>query len=63
MRFADSGALLSHPFVKLGFLDAWLEIAGRTGVEAMGAELDRCFGPGRPIRLTVPLAYVEATND
>lgn len=62
MRFADSDALLAHPFVKLGFLDAWLEIAGKAGVEAMGAELDRRSGPGRPIRLTVPLAYVEARN-
>ena len=55
MRFADARALLSHPFVKLAFLPAWLEIAGEAGVEGMGVELDR----RRPIRLTVPLGYVE----
>ena len=63
LRFADARALLAHPFVKLAFLPAWLEIAGEAGVEAMGAELDRRAGPGRPIRLSVPLAYVEARND
>ena len=61
-RFADGRALLAHPFVKLAFLDAWLEIAGPSGVAAMGEELDRRFAGGKGIRLTVPLAYVEGRN-
>lgn len=62
VRFADARALLSHPFVKLAFLPAWLEIAGEAGVEAMGAELDRRRTDDRGLRLTVPLAYVEGRN-
>jgi arsenite methyltransferase len=60
LRYADGVALLNHWFVKLGFLGGWratvdpvreTEVFGR-----LAAELPA------PLRLTVPLAYVEAQS-
>jgi hypothetical protein len=60
LRYADGTALLNHWFVKLGFLGGWratvdpvreTEVFGR-----LAAELPA------PLRLTVPLAYVEAQS-
>lgn len=63
MRFADGTALLNHYFIKLGFLDGWKQIA--TGDEtAVFSELqeklnERARAAGE-LRLTIPMAYVEA---
>lgn len=54
MRFANGAALFNHHFIKLGFLEAWKEVAGnavfRTLLERLPGEL----------RLTIPMAYIEA---
>jgi SAM-dependent methyltransferase len=57
MRFADGTALLNHHFIKLGFLDAWKTVAGDLSVfDRLQTELDR----RGELRLTIPMAYVEA---
>ena len=61
MRFAGGEALLQHHFIRLGFRPAWEEIAGEESLGAVAAELDRTAGEGG-LRLTVPLAYLEAVR-
>jgi arsenite methyltransferase len=54
MRFASGSALFAHHFIKLGFVDAWKDVLqGRE--DELIARL-----PGE-LRLTIPMAYVEAT--
>ena len=55
MRYASGAALLSHDFVRFGFLPAWKEVAGDADVFA---ELARRLPS--PLTLTIPRAYVEA---
>ncbi len=55
MRFADGTALLNHYFIKLGFLDGWLAIAGQEGLDAVEQELNR----RGEVSLTVPAACFE----
>lgn len=55
MRYASGAALLSHDFVRFGFLPAWQEVAGEADVfEELAARLPS------PLTLTIPRAYVEA---
>ena len=60
LRFANADALFTHHFVRFGFLPAWVEIAGSAALASLGAELDRIASAEDAIRLTVPLAYLEA---
>ena len=64
MRFRDGTALLNHFFIKLGFLPAWKEVAG--GRQAVFSELEERLNEAAAaageLRLTIPLAYVEATT-
>lgn len=64
MRFRDGTALLNHHFIKLGFLPAWKEVAG--GSQAVFGELEERLNEAAAsageLRLTIPLAYVEATT-
>ena len=56
MRYANGAALLSHDFIRFGFLPAWRDVAGGDAVFAeVAARLPS------PLTLTVPRAYVEAT--
>ena len=56
MRFANGEALLNHHFIKLGFLDAWKDVARDRDVwTRVMRKLDH------EIRLTIPMAYIEAT--
>ncbi|HEX9163195.1 MAG TPA: methyltransferase type 11, partial [Thermoanaerobaculia bacterium] len=56
MRFANGTALLNHHFIKLGFVDEWLKIAGDDALQAIAERL------AGEISLTIPMAYVEATT-
>jgi arsenite methyltransferase len=56
MRFADGTALLNHYFIRLGFLDGWLAIAGQEVLDAVEQELNR----RGEVSLTVPAACFEA---
>jgi len=58
MRFADGTALLNHYFIKLGFLDGWLAIAGQEALDAVEQELNR----RGEVSLTVPAACFEAVK-
>ena len=60
-RFRDGTALLSHHFVRLGFVPAWREVAGGpdASLEPLRAALDSRAGPGG-LSLTVPLAALVA---
>ncbi|MBV9188717.1 MAG: hypothetical protein JO093_24120, partial [Acidobacteria bacterium] len=60
MRFASGSALLNHYFIKLGFLDAWKKIV--TGNERdVFARLRSKLDEHGELRLSIPMAYVEAT--
>lgn len=56
MRFAGGTALLSHHFIRLGFLPDWTSVAGEKAIAEIERRLDR------EISLTIPMAYVEATT-
>jgi len=56
MRFANGDALLNHHFIKLGFLDAWKEVAADNAPEIFKRLLERLTGK---VRLTIPMAYIE----
>lgn len=63
-RFGSGHALLAHHFMRLGFVDAWREVAGAAheAVLANVADtLDRTHGPAG-FTLEVPLAVVVATR-
>ena len=60
LRFANADALFAHHFIRLGFRPAWEEIAGPAAFAALHAELDRAAAADGELRLTVPLAYLEA---
>jgi len=62
LRFASAGALFAHHFIRFGFRPQWEEIAGPGALAALGAELDRTAGVDGAIRLTIPLAYLEAAR-
>jgi len=57
MRFADGTALMNHHFIKLGFLDAWKGVAAGNEKAVFARLLDRL---NAELRLTIPMAYVEA---
>ena len=63
LRARDGAAVLSHHFLRLGFLPAWREVAGEARadsiLDALRAELDRRAGPAGLV-LTVPLAALVA---
>jgi arsenite methyltransferase len=54
MRFANGRALFNHHFIRLGFLDAWKEVAGAQVFSLLEERLNR------ELSLTIPMAYVEA---
>jgi ubiquinone/menaquinone biosynthesis C-methylase UbiE len=61
LRFAGAEALLDHHFIRLGFRPAWEEVAGSPEAFArLRAELGRRSVAQGGLRLTVPLAYLEA---
>jgi SAM-dependent methyltransferase len=64
MRFADGMALLNHHFIKLGFLDGWKKVVpGRERIvfaRLLEALNDLAARQGE-LRLTIPMAYIEAS--
>ncbi len=63
MRFADGSALLNHYFIKLGFLDGWKKVVPgdeRAVFARLRNALDEAAACNGELRLTVPMAYVEA---
>ncbi|MGZ7031024.1 MAG: class I SAM-dependent methyltransferase [Thermoanaerobaculia bacterium] len=60
MNFANGTALLNHHFIKLGFLDAWKKVVPDTMRETFTRLRDALDARGE-LRLTIPMAYVEAT--
>jgi ubiquinone/menaquinone biosynthesis C-methylase UbiE len=59
-RFASGAAVMSHHFMRLGFVPAWREVAGDAALDALRAELDHRARVAGELRLTVPLAVIEA---
>lgn len=66
MRFANGSALLNHYFIKLGFLDGWLQVVAqpdRAQVFArLEARLNELAGSQGELNLTIPMAYIEAAR-
>ena len=63
LRFANGNALFNHHFIKLGFLDAWKRVVpGREAVvfTHLRRALDDAAHSAGELRLTIPMAYVEA---
>jgi arsenite methyltransferase len=63
MRFANGTALLNHYFIKLGFLDGWKKVVPgheRDVFARLRDALDDAAACNGELRLTVPMAYVEA---
>jgi arsenite methyltransferase len=63
MRFANGTALLNHYFIKLGFLDAWKKVVPdrEAGIFThLRRALDEAASRAGELRLTIPMAYVEA---
>ena len=58
MRFADGTALLNHYFIRLGFLDGWLAIAGQEALDAVEQELNQ----RGEVSLTIPAACFDAAK-
>jgi arsenite methyltransferase len=64
LRFADGAALFNHHLIKIGFLDAWKKVVpGReaTTFAALQRRLDEIARAVGEVRLTIPVAYIEAT--
>ncbi|HEV7486521.1 MAG TPA: class I SAM-dependent methyltransferase [Thermoanaerobaculia bacterium] len=59
MRFANGAALLNHYFIKLGFLDAWKKVVPGNERDVF-ARLRNALDDHGELRLTIPMAYVEA---
>jgi hypothetical protein len=60
MRFANGTALLNHYFIKLGFLGAWKKVVPGKERDVFARVRDTLDSRGE-LRLTIPMAYVEAT--
>jgi hypothetical protein len=64
MRFVDGSALLRHYLIKVGFLPAWKAVvsdADRARVfERLESNLNAVAAREGELRLTIPLAYIEA---
>lgn len=61
MRFAGGTALFNHHFIRLGFLEGWESVVPGREAETFARlreELDR----KGELRLTIPMAYVEAVR-
>jgi ubiquinone/menaquinone biosynthesis C-methylase UbiE len=64
MRFADGTALFNHHFIKLGFLDSWKKVVpGREHVvfTRLRDALNDLAARQGELRLTIPMAYIEAS--
>jgi arsenite methyltransferase len=63
LRFASGTALLNHHFIKLGFLEAWRSVVPgreREVFSRLRCRLDDVAARHGELRLSVPIAYVEA---
>jgi len=64
MRFADGTALLNHYFIKLGFLDGWKKVMtgdARLIFTRLRDALNVLARENGELRLTIPMAYIEAS--
>ncbi|HKO55824.1 MAG TPA: methyltransferase domain-containing protein [Thermoanaerobaculia bacterium] len=61
LRFLDGSALLRHPLV-YWFLMGWRAVVDPADEETVFAELERRLDQQGPLRMTVPMVYVEAVS-
>lgn len=60
MRFADGTAFFNHYFIKLGFLDGWKAVVEPPRQREIFADVMARLNAGGEVRMTIPMAYVEA---
>lgn len=64
MRFLDGTAMLRHCLIKIGFLDGWRSVLNADEEQevfaALERNLNRCAAEAGELKLTIPLAYIEA---
>jgi ubiquinone/menaquinone biosynthesis C-methylase UbiE len=67
LRFADGSSLLRHYFVRLGFLQAWIEVAtvgmAQKTFETLEKELNAVASERGEIALTIPMACFVARKE
>jgi len=67
MRFADAGAMMRHPLVRLGFLDGWRAVIGADRWTDILAELQRRLNDisarDGVLRMTAPMLYLESRRE
>jgi arsenite methyltransferase len=63
MKFADGSAFLNHHFVRLGWLNSWLELIPvgkqQTIFSALEVTLNNYAASAGGLSLTVPMLFVE----
>ena len=64
MRFLDGSSLLNHSLIKVGFLDGWKGVIGPGDIKEVFTLLEKNLnllakGKGE-LKLTIPMAYIEA---
>ncbi len=64
MRMRDGSAVFAHHFMRLGFVPAWIEVAGKDAADeilaALRGALDARSRTGGELKLSVPIAVIVA---
>lgn len=66
LRFADGTAMLSHNFIRLAFMDSWVEIIPQDKVEEIFSltekELNKLAGLTGGLKLSIPFVLINAVK-
>lgn len=66
MRFVDGGSFLRHHFIRLGFVEAWKKVVPEVDrvliFGRLEEDLNRLAADLGELRLTVPMAYLQAVT-
>ncbi len=67
MRYADGSSFLRHHFIRMGFLQSWVAVVGeevpQPVFDALERNLNAAAVTNGELRLTVPMACIEARRD
>lgn len=67
MRFYNGSAFLNHPFIVIGFIDAWRNIVEYTRkqmfFDIFERRLNEYANQQGELRLTIPMLYIEVRKE